>query len=228
MSEFVASRAGDRVELVEAGPESVWKVVEPVLSALWVDGPIENRSGRAVADLHRRARAYGYPSTRMGLAHLIAGSGSLDPFIDREVRGKRTFKVRLARLPRAWAELLVEENGGERAVEPEPVDDGRTCSICGTRLSNSGNLTRHRRDVHGRSGRIVSTSLPAVIENGDNGDGPTSVLTDVNGVELVQGMMAAARTDGLVPIRLYPRMVDLTQHVDAVLGELARLTERER
>lgn len=71
--------------------------------------------------------------------------------------------------------------------------------------------------------RAEQDSHPAVlVEPEDNGH--VSPLTDISAVEAVTGILAAARTDGVVPTRLLPAIHGLVVHTDAVLDELRRLT----
>jgi hypothetical protein len=68
-----------------------------------------------------------------------------------------------------------------------------------------------------------------VIEEDISGAPPSeavqSPMTDLLAVEAITGILSAARSDGVIPVRLLPAAYNLIGHTEAVLDELRRLTE---
>lgn len=100
-----------------------------ILGALWTHGTFQDKSGLASAPLHECASALGYKGSS-GAINSVMGDSAMIPAVEREIRGKRTFTVRLVALPRKWHDYLVAEfpasNGNKpreaatEAVEPSP------------------------------------------------------------------------------------------------------------
>jgi len=109
------------------------------------------------------------------------------------------------------------------------------CTLCSS-TSQSANMPRHLRQVHGLSAREAgdltiqfraaarAPSVELVPVDGDGEPEPESVLTDVSGVEFATGLLVTARRDGLMPVRLLPRVAEWIAHTDELLAELARLS----
>jgi hypothetical protein len=100
-----------------------WATRAPIVSALWDDAPFENASGQATMLLFDSAKRHGYqPKYMTSLVAML--NGGLEPFVEREIRGRRTYRIALSSLPAEWYKRLDHANGhGLRIVEasePEP------------------------------------------------------------------------------------------------------------
>lgn len=62
-------------------------------------------------------------------------------------------------------------------------------------------------------------------EDLDEPEPPVSPMTDLAAVEAVTGILAAARSDGLIPTRMLPAIHELVTVTEEVLQELRRLTD---
>jgi hypothetical protein len=83
-----------------------WQSKRPVLGALWLRGPVEDESGQATAKLHELAAELGYEAAPSAITALL---GDLAPAVQRERRGKRTYRIELDTLPELWATRLLED-----------------------------------------------------------------------------------------------------------------------
>lgn len=162
----VTSPAGESMELVDEPASVQWKSTGPLVMALWFEGAIVDRAGRCTSMLHERARRYGYLSQPSAVNHQLH-HGALGRFIGRETNGsKRTYSVRLSRLPAEWHPLLLTSPraprkaalpavlNGDVAPEPEPVmNDIPAIDLM------TGMLMAVRRDEH-----VPIRALPVLQE----------------------------------------------------------------
>ena len=139
----VQSPAGETIEIVSdedwqalTGSTrqtiTLWQPRRPILGALWTHGEFTDRTGQASKRLIEFARQYGYaagtnrdiPSS--ALSGMFRGA-VFQPAVEREIRGKRCFSVKLVAMPEAWFKRLDAEwphvNGATAATATAaPVD----------------------------------------------------------------------------------------------------------
>jgi len=96
-----------------------------LLQALWHHGTITESHGLATTSLRKAAEQYGYVYEKNESKSRIATMlKSMGPAIERETKGKRTFRIRLIALPERWYKQ-VNPNGDQPAATPEPVVETR-------------------------------------------------------------------------------------------------------
>ena len=83
-----------------------------VITALAEHGPFTDRGGRATVQL---ARAVGYTGTQAALSGVLRHH-VMSHAIDRDLKGKRTFRIALKAVPERWAHLLTN---GDDTAKPE-------------------------------------------------------------------------------------------------------------
>ena len=115
------------------------------------------------------------------------------------------------------------------------------CTVCPSTVQ-SMNYGRHLRQVHPEltprqrgdaiavaraavTGEPVPGASLAVVEPNGEEPEPESMLSDVSGVEFATGLLVTARRDGLMPVRLLPRVTEWIVYTDDLLAELARLSQ---
>jgi len=123
----VQSPAGETIEIVSdedwqaltALPIqtiSLWQPRRPILGALWTHGEFTDSSGQASTRLLEYARTLGYetgatkrPGTQAGALSGMLRGAVFQPAVEREIRGKRCFSVKLVAMPEAWFKRLDAE-----------------------------------------------------------------------------------------------------------------------
>jgi|SRR5262245_22924419 len=114
----------------------------------------------------------------------------------------------------------------ERPLEPH-ADGVYDCRVCGKPWDSLQAVVvhehKHKIDVGlappKKPRGTAKKRTPAVTA--PNGSDP---LTGLSAVEAVTGILAAARKDKLIPVRLLPSVYDLVLHVEDVLAELKKLS----
>jgi len=136
----ITSPAGETIEVVDdadflelydlrQSDLNIWNPKRPLLQTLWTQGAIEDRaSGRATGILHERMRRLGYRAAQTGTASLLQ-SRAIMGCVDRELNGKRTYSIKLVRLPQTWVSRLEAlkrsqppaQEQRKEVTPPEPV-----------------------------------------------------------------------------------------------------------
>lgn len=99
-----------------------------ILASLWHHGAFIDERGGATARLHEVATTLGYNGAPVALTNLMKQS-SLTPALERKIKGKRTYAIRLTTLPESWFQALRSTTGlpktnGHASPEPDaPADD---------------------------------------------------------------------------------------------------------
>lgn len=174
------SPGGQTVELLD-DTRKLMTTRATVLRALWHHGPIEDHGGLATETLHRAATANGYRGSSSALSQLLHDSPDL---VEREIRGKRCFRIELVALPASWVdrleleepeppteleepptELELEEEPEPELEEPEPWDleiAGAVATSLLTRVVEIINAGRY--DADGRAGRDLEDARRRLYE----------------------------------------------------------------
>lgn len=131
----VKSPAGEQVEILtdedwaELTGVPVTSVRKPFKSklglvrALWHEGAVEDKSGRATAKLHPRALEYGYQGRPVAITGAMSDPLNA-PAFDRRTNGKRTYRIKLAAVPETWLMRMAElDTWGPKPDEPEQLPD---------------------------------------------------------------------------------------------------------
>jgi hypothetical protein len=125
----ITTPAGDLIEVVpdtdfmevfdvKRSDLSLWGPRQPILEALWHEGAVlDRKTGSAVADLHRRTQRYGYPSSQVAVSSILR-SRVMGALIERDLNGKRTYRIQLMLLPESYVARLQATK--LRAVKPNP------------------------------------------------------------------------------------------------------------
>lgn len=128
----ITSPGGDLIEVVDDADfmevfdlsiqdMRLWAPKKPIFAALWHEGAvIDRQSGRASLMLWERARRYGYPSKHSAI-HSVLNSPLSRACIDRDINNKRTYSIRLVRLPVSFVERLQQTKAPPRPKEGRPV-----------------------------------------------------------------------------------------------------------
>lgn len=136
----VVSPAKETVEVVpdeewlaltgtEAQSLRQWDARRALIGALWVGGSIRNKSGFATPTWHAGATALGYKSKQSAITSVMSHDVMV-PAIERNIKGKRTYSIRLVALPESWFAKINAEwptrhpNGtnGNHALDAAVVD----------------------------------------------------------------------------------------------------------
>ena len=119
----VTSPAGEAIEIVDDddwmatigrgdGPPQAlghWHGLKPaVIRYLWEYGEITDKSGKASITLHKKLSRDGASSHPFAVANLMQGTINRAAF-EREIRGRRTFRIKLVALPERWYRKLQED-----------------------------------------------------------------------------------------------------------------------
>jgi hypothetical protein len=139
----ITSPAGDLIEVVDDADFMevfdtneidlrIWEPKRPIFAALWYEGAVVDRkSGLAARKLWERAGRYGYPSKASAIVSVM-NSPMMRSCLEREVNVKRTYSIKLVRLPASYVERLKrtkakapprpkeEEEVVEPGLGPEP------------------------------------------------------------------------------------------------------------
>lgn len=146
MARTVISPGGETVELVgdeqflrryNLAPRTLndmWANRVPLLSTLWVSPAFVDKTGRATFKVAEAIAALtDVRPNPLSLNALMNKGGPISQCVDRTIRGKRCFEIRLVRLPQSWYDRLERANLKPTAApkpsraldgvpEPSPVD----------------------------------------------------------------------------------------------------------
>src|SRR5262245_15507277 len=96
----------DWLTLTGGGPRSLLltKQRAAVIKAL-ADGPAVSDNGMATQLLRDRMRAHGYTALNQSSLNAMLREPSMLPALNRDVRGRRTYRIELTALPERWAHV---------------------------------------------------------------------------------------------------------------------------
>lgn len=221
---FLTSPAGDKIEIISddemaerlgAGPVALrqllkWSPVRPpILRALWNHGAYEDRqSGRATGMLAADAGLAGAQVTP------VLASPAMEPCLERELNGRRTYWIRLVALPEKWLQFVEPPAvADEEPAAPEPAD------------IEAGSVDSEELEAPG------SDQLDA--EPGEAGSDPAPALEVSHAVALslltqVVEIITAGRGDAHELSRMRLDVVDLSERLGGQVSESDKLRRQLR
>jgi hypothetical protein len=132
MTKLVKSPGGDSIEVIpdpeflevfEANPYDLrqWNKRRAIFTALWKHGAyVDKASGRATAMLTNDTRNLGRMASPAAFNGMFASSPTVAACIERDINGKRTYRIQLMRLPELYYNKLLAVSGGANKPKPEP------------------------------------------------------------------------------------------------------------
>jgi hypothetical protein len=184
----ITTPAGETIEVVSdadfmevydvRGPDlRIWNPKQPLLAALWFDGTMRSANGRATTALWERAVVYGYPHAQTGTASLLQ-TNSMRGCIERELNGKRTYSIKLARLPQTWADKLAKlKRHGQSPAQadrkevqqpPEPVTAAQPVPVAEPASDATEDVAAAvARELLAEVVRIINAPPPEPVISGD-------------------------------------------------------------
>lgn len=126
----ITSPAGDLIEVVDDADfmevfdineidMRIWAPKRPIFAALWYEGAVvDHQSGRATHFLWERAVRHGYPSKESAVASVL-NSPMMHGCLERDVNVKRTYSIKLVRLPASYVERLKQTKPAKAPPRPK-------------------------------------------------------------------------------------------------------------